>query len=550
MRGRLLLIACLVAVVALPFLLREKRGAEARLGDSEADRVVAITPHNEAIRHEFETGFAAWYHERTGRRVLLDWRVIGGTSEINRYLRGEFLTRFRFHWERTLGKPWNSAVEQGFQTDRIPEGTPPDEEKLRREARATFLALTDPEVIGTGIDVFFGGGSFDFIGHATGGRLVDPGVVEKHPDWFTAEVYPVKHRGEPYRDDKNRWFGATISSFGIVSNLDSLARLGIDGPLRQWADLADPRLVGQLALADPTKSGSVNKGFEMIIQQQMQLLQKKLETDGVAAAEAEARAIREGWLAGLRLIQRLGGNGRYWTDSSQKPPIDVANGNSAAGLAIDFYGRMQAEIANGRGGRPRVAFVTPIGGTTFSVDPIALLRGAANDAPSKAFIEFVLSPDGQRLWNQRVGTPGGPIHYNLRRQPIRKDSYDPATAPLCTDPEVQPYSPKDPFVYRSEWTGKIFNEIAFIIRVMALDCSPELKTAWKDLIDARFPPEATARFHDLSQLSYDETVKNIAPVISGRAKDSRIRQVQLAKELSNRFRTQYLEVSELARAGK
>jgi ABC-type Fe3+ transport system substrate-binding protein len=551
MRARIIIISLLVVVVALPFVLRGTRAGEGSLATGrDIDRVVIITPHNEAIRHEFATGFRAWYRERHGRDVRVDWRVIGGTSEINRFLRGEYLTRFRFHWERQLRRPWNSHVEQGFQTDRLPDGLREAEIALRREARAEFLSLRDPGQIGIGIDIFFGGGSFDFIGHANAGRLMDPGIVEKHPEWFTEEVFPLMHNGEPFRDAQNRWFGATISSFGIIYNRDSLRRLQVGDSVANWINLGNPLLLGQLALADPTKSGSINKGFEMILQQQMQQRYAELLASGLESREAEYRAIRDGWLNGMRLIQRLGGNARYWTDSSQKSPIDVAAGNSAAGMAIDFYGRMQVEITNQRSGRDRLGFVSPVGGTTYSVDPVALLRGAPNADVGRAFIEFVLSPEGQMLWNQRVGTPGGPVLYNLRRQPVRRDSYDTATEHLRTDPEVQPYSPANTFFYRSEWTGRIFNEIAFVIRVIALDCSPELRRAWRALIDADFPPEATALFEDLSRVDYDRVIEEIAPIISGRARDSRIRQVQLAKDLSNHFRQQYREVERLARQGR
>ena len=41
----------------------------------------------------------------------------------------------------------------------------------------------------------------------------------------------------------------------------------------------------------------------------------------------EAQAVREGWIAGLRLMQLIGANSRYFTDTSQKPPIDVAAGS-------------------------------------------------------------------------------------------------------------------------------------------------------------------------------------------------------------------------------
>jgi len=73
---RALIVLTLVALVALPFALRPKADAARRTDDT----VVVITPHNEAIRHEYALGFAEWYQRRTGRTVSIDWRIVGGTS--------------------------------------------------------------------------------------------------------------------------------------------------------------------------------------------------------------------------------------------------------------------------------------------------------------------------------------------------------------------------------------------------------------------------------------------------------------------------------------
>ena len=48
--------------------------------------LVIISPHNESIRAEFSRAFGAHMQETAGRRVRVDWRVPGGTSEIERYL--------------------------------------------------------------------------------------------------------------------------------------------------------------------------------------------------------------------------------------------------------------------------------------------------------------------------------------------------------------------------------------------------------------------------------------------------------------------------------
>src|SRR5204862_8321915 len=120
-----------------------------------------------------------------------------------------------------------------------------------------------------------------------------------------------------------------------------------------------------------------------------------------------------------------------------------------------------------RSGRQRLGFKMPLGGTTMSPDPIALMRGALNRGPAIAFIEYVMSMEGQKLWNFKPGTPGGPQHFALRRLPIRKDFYTrPEWAAHRSDPDVNPYAGETPLVYNAAWTGSLFREMSFVIRIM------------------------------------------------------------------------------------
>ena len=137
-----LIIFALVALVALPFALRPSRPST-RAAD---DTVVIITPHNEAIRSEYARGFAEWYRAKTGRTVAIDWRMVGGTSDIARFLEGEYVTAFEHHWTRKLGREWSTEIQAGFQNSRLPADAP----AMVREARAAFLASE----VGCGIDVF------------------------------------------------------------------------------------------------------------------------------------------------------------------------------------------------------------------------------------------------------------------------------------------------------------------------------------------------------------------------------------------------------------
>lgn len=509
----------LAVVLGIPFLLKP---GENLLGNAD-DTIVIITPHNEQIRYEFSRAFAEYYKQRTGRTVRIDWRMPGGTSEIARFLKGEYYAAFESYW-RKLGKPWNAEASSSF-----------DSPKAGTEARSAFLSSN----VGIGIDLFFGGGSFDFMQQADAGRLVDCGLLKTHPGWFIDQSIPQTVSGEIFYDKQGRWIGAVLSSFGICYNTDSLERLGVTEIPSAWSDLGNPIFNRQVALADPTKSGSAAKAFEMIIQQQMQ--------EAVRAKGENPEILAEGWKKGLQIIQSASANARYFTDSAPAVAIDVSLGDAAIGMSIDFYGRYQSEAVK-IGNKPsRLQYFTPAGGSSVGVDPIGLFRGAPNEEAAKLFIEFVLSIEGQKLWNFRVGTPGGPVKYALRRLPIRKELYAPEFQAFRSDPTVFPYEEAKLFTYHPEWTGPLFKTLSFIIRVMCLDTHDEQAAAWQALIDAGFPPQATAVFNNMDAVAYSVAWDVIKPALSS---PNGISEVRLANEFGEKFRRQYRDAARLAKEGK
>jgi len=517
------------AVLAVPFALKPANNLLAKADDT----LVIISPHNEAIRYEFTRAFSEFYKRETGRSVRLDWRIVGGTSEIARYLRSEFFTAFRREWERKGGK-WTPEVEGAFDNPLVKPAT--DTEGSDDPARSARRAFLESEV-GIGIDLFFGGGSYDFSVQARAGRLIPSKVMQLHPDWFTEASIPQNVSGEKFYDTDGLWIGTCLSAFGICYNTDSLKRLGVRELPSAWKDLANPLFFKQVALADPTKSGSAAKAFEMVIQQQMQL--------AVRASGDEETGIRKGWERALALIQQISANARYFTDAAGKVPMDVSLGDAAIGMCIDFYGRFQSEAVRDAIGDSRLQYFTPVGGSSVGPDPIAILRGAPNRAIAEKFIEFVLSMEGQKLWNFRPGTPGGPSRYALRRQPIRKELYAPEFAKFRSDPDVNPYRDVGDFVYHPAWTSPLFRAMSFIIRVMCLDTHHEQVQAWKAIINAGMPKDALARFSDLRLVEYDAVRTRIAPAL--RSPDP-LEEVRLAKELSESFRAQYREAKALAQA--
>ena len=191
-----------------------------------------------------------------------------------------------------------------------------------------------------------------------------------------------------------------------------------------------------------------------------------------------------------------------------------------------------------------MTYVSPQGGSVASVDPIALMRCAPSKAAAVAFIEFTLTMEGQKLWNLRPGTEGGPGYFALRRLPVRKDFYDiPGIALFRSDPDELPYATQDRLIYRPEWTGKLFRELSFVFRVMCLDTQPELKKAWRALVEAGMPADALAVFEDVSAVDYEMANGRIKAALTSKDK---VDEIRLANELGNHFRRQYLKAADMA----
>jgi len=522
-------LALLVALLIVPFALRPAGESE----DESARRVIVLTSHNEAIRYEISAGFRRYLRQRGEPDARIDWRSPGGTSEITRYVTSEYRSAFELYFATKTGQRLSERAAQAFAN---PKQSPDGDDPAAR-ARRLFL----DSKVGIRVDLLFGGGSYDFVQHAAAGRLVDSGVVARHPEIFGAGGIPQTVGGEPYWDKQGRWIGVCVSAFGICYNREALARLGVTRAPARWSDLTDPRLAGHVALADPSKAGSAGKAFEMIVQQAMSDALASAGSPPVGSA-AEAAALSRGFDDGLRLIRRIGGNSRYFADQAGKVTQDVQSGSAAVGTCIDFYGRFDNDHP---GPGQRLAFALPYGGSAMDSDPIALLRGAPSPDLGRELIEFVLSPAGQGVWAYKRGVPGGPERYALRRTPILPVMFSPDKRALRSDPDDDPYLAARSFTYHAEWTGPLFRALSFTIRVMCVDTEEELQEAAAALRQNHDPPRARAEFDDMSLVSYS-VVKN--EIASALASSDPLREVALQNRLVGALKRQYERVTELARS--
>lgn len=500
----LVILLAMAAVIAAPMLLRPTESA--RTADyAVRDRLVIITPHVETLRYELERGFSRWMKEKHGRSVVIDWRVPGGTSDIIKVVNSEFKA-----------------------ADALTPGT------------------------GIGLDLMLGGGPVDYGGLKKSGFIIPmdasgkhgPAAVKAaHPDWFADNGIPASVAGQAFYDPDLAWIGTCLSAFGICWNKENFERRRLAAP-RTWTDLADPIYENQLAVSDPTKSGTVAAMFECILQMS---IASAVGQNAEAGTQNEGESISKGWSDGLRQIRRIGANARYWTDSSTKIPLDVAEGEALAGMCVDFYGRNLIERLTKANGESRLGFVAPLGGTTISPQPVAMFRGGPNPELATRFIEFILSLEGQKLWGLKAGTPGGPEKMALRNMPLRRDYYAPQHLQYAADPELHPLEPGVAFIYQPKYTADLFPSIRFIIRAMCIDPHIELKEAWRELIAHGFPPQATEMFEALPGVDYASANSRIAPTLMAR---DPVATAVLARELSEGFRARFLQARDLARAGK
>jgi ABC-type Fe3+ transport system substrate-binding protein len=485
MMTRWLAVLAPLVLLAIPLALREHHVATA----TKALPLVIITPNNEAIRTEFSRAFSAFAVRELGHDVEIDWRTPGGMSDISKLINEQYTAVA-------------AARLPGF--DRATFNNP---KAVDADARKAFLASE----LGIDIDLLFGGGEFENRILAEKGYLVDAGLLQAMPEIFRDDVIPQKLAGEIIYDAQGRYYGTALSSFGICYNPDRFQALRSSSlrangsldeqrtvPLKSWDDLAHPALLGHLVMADPTKSGSVAACYVMIIQEQ---LARAVKNGGATFATATAEQLDSGWRQGLTLMKAMVGNARLVTDSASKIPRDVGRGDAIAGMCIDFYGRSEAEWTRQESGHERVVFVTPQGGTSISADPIALLRGAPHRAEAVAFMRFVLSVDGQRLWNYRVGEPGGPQRYALRRWSVRRDLFTPEHLALSSDPGENPFELARSFHFNSAWTAPYFDLIRSTMKAVVIDPREELQDAWRVIIAADRP--ASPAWNEFIWLPYD-----------------------------------------------
>lgn len=363
-----------------------------------ANRVIIITPHLDAIRVEFGRGFAEWHLQKYGEKAEPDFRQVGGTSDALRFVQSEFAE-----------KP-----------------------------------------AGIGLDCFWGGGQEPYL------LLADKKLLVRYePPPEILSSIPESINGVEVYDPNKTWYGAALSSFGILENLRVQRIAGL--PLvRQWEDLAQPQLFGWVGAGDPRNSGTMNVMFEAFLQ-------------------------FYGWGRGWEILSQIGGNVRKFDRISSTTAKDVTLGETAYAFAIDFYGFAQVASA----GRTNLTFVLPQDFTAVSPDGIAILKGAPNLVIAQHFVDFVLSEEGQRLWFLPRGHPQGPKQFSIERMSVRPDFYKRYHG--ISNIEFSPFDLKQSFRYNARLARERREVVAALVGALLVDTHEELQAAWRAIISRNLP---------------------------------------------------------------
>src|SRR5262249_6624021 len=128
-----------------------------------------------------------------------------------------------------------------------------------------------------------------------------------------------KPKAIPLKDPDGFWIGTALEPYGLVYHPRLLRRLGVPEP-KDWEDLLNPRLKGNVAQCAPTRSSSSHATYEVVLQ---------------------TKGDEQGWA----WLRKLGGHTGIFTARSRDVPSVVAKGEFAAGFAVPSYMAFEEVLA-------------------------------------------------------------------------------------------------------------------------------------------------------------------------------------------------------------
>lgn len=189
-----------------------------------------------------------------------------------------------------------------------------------------------------------------------------------------------------------------ILGYGV--NLDRLKKLGIEKVPATWEDLLDPRLAGEIQIADPQSSGTAYTAIATFVQ-----------------LWGEEKA--------FEYFRKLHKNISQYTKSGITPARNTARGETTIG--IGFLHDYAIEKKNGA----NIDMTVPSDGTGYELGGVSILKGARNLDNAKLFVDWALSKEAQELSWQKgnafqvlTNTTAEASPYSLNPKDLNLIDYD------------------------------------------------------------------------------------------------------------------------------
>jgi iron(III) transport system substrate-binding protein len=159
--------------------------------------------------------------------------------------------------------------------------------------------------------------------------------------------------------------GVYAGALGYGYNPELLAKKKLPEP-KCWADLVKPEYKGEIQIANPNASGTAYTALATLVQ-----------------VFGEDKA--------FQLLKDMHKNVSQYTKSGAAPIKAAARGETVIGISFlhDVVGEKVA-------GFP-VNTVSPCEGTGYEIGSMSIIKGARNFDAAKAFYEWALTPDAQKL---------------------------------------------------------------------------------------------------------------------------------------------------------
>jgi len=294
--------------------------------------------------------------------------------------------------------------------------------------------------------------------------LVEKGLLEAHTSPATQAI-PTDLQKIPLKDTAGYWVASGYVGHAIVYNLDALKRLNAKTP-EKWDDIFQPQLKGQIVMCPPSRSSSAHINVEV-----------KLVSKGV----------EQGWAFWRKTAAYIGG---FVTRSGDVHDL-VSKGEYAVGFGYDY----RTVIDKLKGFRVDFTYSDE---TFFNPEGIALLKGAKNPKIAKAFIDFLLSKEGQSV---AVGLGRLPVLPEIKLTGAPDTPAGMLNGFLKAD---SVYTSKVKNVYDVALAMKRFEEVNKIFDETITNKHAALKDAWNAIEAAQKAiTEATTKMTSMEKETYD-----------------------------------------------